>query len=111
MLAIVGGGGKLPLIETITNANWLTLGIIALTSGSGALFMYYYGLKSVKAMDATIYELCFPVSAIVFDYYVNGEMISGIQWLSAIIMIVAIININRRRISRDKPLKPALEKN
>lgn len=79
----------------ITSINWLIFIIIALTTGSGAIFLYYYGLTKVKAMVSTICELFFPISAIIFDYFINGTVLSTVQWVSAIIMVVAIINITK----------------
>lgn len=110
MLIIVISSGKLAQVDRITNINWLIMGIIALTTGSGAIFIYYYGLKNVKAMLATILELCFPVSAIIFDYIFNGEIISAIQWVSAAIMIFAIIMLNKKGTPRIK-LNKTLAKN
>jgi drug/metabolite transporter (DMT)-like permease len=42
---------------------------------------------------ATIAELFFPVSAIFFDYFINGRMLSVVQWIAALIMIFAIIKL------------------
>ncbi len=81
--------------KAMTQHNWLIISIIALTSGSVAIFIYYYGLKKINAMLATIMELFFPITAILLDYLVNGQRLSFIQWLSAAIMIFAIIQINR----------------
>lgn len=109
MLIIVLIGGKLTLIENVTKTNWLIMGIIALTTGSGAIFIYYYGLRSVKAIVATICELCFPISAVVFDYFINGEMISAIQWISAVIMFFAIIMMNKKGTPKVKYTKTLVE--
>lgn len=74
--------------------HWLFFIIIGLTTGSGAIFIYYYGLRRVKAMVATISELLFPVSAIFFDYLVNGNTLSPVQLLSAAVMVFALIKLN-----------------
>ena len=79
---------------TITAQNWLVFIIIAFTTGSGALFLYYWGLKKVKASAATIFELAFPISAIVFDYYVNHNHLTIVQWLAILVMFVAITKIS-----------------
>jgi len=110
MFIVVLSIGKLHRIENITNTNWLIMGIIALTTGSGAIFIYYYGLKNVKAIVATICELCFPVSAVIFDYFINDVRISAIQWISALIMIFAIIMLNKKGTPRVK-LNKTLAKN
>ncbi len=79
-----------------TSLNWIFFLIIAFTTGSGAIFLFYYGLTRIKAIVATICELFFPISAILFDYLINDNKLSVVQWVAAIIMIGAIINLNRR---------------
>jgi drug/metabolite transporter (DMT)-like permease len=39
-------------------------------------------------------ELFFPMSAVIFDYFINGHVLSTVQWISAAVMIFAIINLN-----------------
>ncbi len=93
--------GKISEFNNITTVNWLFFLIIALTTGSGALFLYYYGLNKVKATVSTICELFFPVSAIIFDYFINGHVLSTVQWLSAMVMIFAILKISlNKKIGR-----------
>jgi drug/metabolite transporter (DMT)-like permease len=87
--------GKLNQFCEMDEMNWLIFIIIAFTTGSGAIFLYYYGLNHVKAMLAVMCELFFPISTIVFDYLINGTRLSLVQWLSAALMVFAIININR----------------
>ncbi|MCK5776580.1 MAG: EamA family transporter [Bacteroidales bacterium] len=94
MFLVVLSLGELGGFKDITPNNILILSIISLTTGSGAIFLYYYGLKKVKAIIATIMELFFPMSAVVFDYFINGHVLSPIQWISAAVMIFAIINLN-----------------
>lgn len=94
MFFVVLSMGLLGEFAQVTPRNWLIVGIIAATTGSGAIFLYYYGLKNVKAIIATIMELFFPMSAILFDYFFNGHMLSPVQWVSAGVMIFAIINLN-----------------
>jgi drug/metabolite transporter (DMT)-like permease len=86
--------GKFNEFSNITTTNWLFFLIIALTTGSGALFLYYYGLNKVKAMVSTICELFFPISAIIFDYLINGQVLTPVQWISAAVMIFAILKIS-----------------
>jgi len=94
MLFIVLMNGSLTQYQVTTHQNWLILFIIAFTTGSGALFLFYFGLRKVKAMVATICELLFPVSAILFDYLFNGKVLSPIQWISATILMFAIIKLS-----------------
>ena len=82
-------------LDKTTPQNWLFFIIIGFTTGSGAIFVYYYGLKRVKAMVATISELLFPVSAIFFDYIVNGSYLSPIQYGAAVLMIYSLIKLSK----------------
>ncbi|MDO4589710.1 MAG: EamA/RhaT family transporter, partial [Fusobacterium sp.] len=44
---------------------------------------------------ATICELCFPVSSIVFDFIFNGKFLSPIQFVSAVVMLFSIYKITQ----------------
>ncbi len=94
--------GKFSQFNLITQENWAYFILIALTTGSGAIYLYYFGLTRINAMTATMCELFFPISAILFDYFINGKVLSAVQWVSASIMIFAIIKLNL--------LKPSLNK-
>ncbi len=94
MLVYVLVFGKYSQLVLTDQQHWLFFIIIGLTTGSGAIFIYYYGLRRVKAMVATISELLFPVSAIFFDYLVNGNLLSPVQLVSAAVMIFALIKLN-----------------
>lgn len=89
--------GTLGTFSNVTPRNWLFFFIIALTVGTVAAFLYYFGLNKVKAIVSTICELFFPISAIMFDYIINGKMLSIVQWVSAGIMITAILKISYRK--------------
>ena len=78
-----------------TPKNWLIFIIIALTTGRGAILLYYFGLRYITAKVATMCELCFPISSVVFDYLINGNVLSPVQLFSAGLMILSIIKISR----------------
>jgi len=94
MLAVILVNGNYDQLHQTTPANWLFFVIIGLTTGSGAILLYYYGLKSIQANVSTICELWFPVSTVLFDYLVNGNVLSPMQWVSAGIMVFAIYRIS-----------------
>ncbi len=97
MLGYVLITGKLNEFANVTATNWTYFLIIALTIGTIAAFLYYFGLNKVKAIVSTICELFFPISAILFDYLLNGHMLSPVQWISAALMVTAIVKISYRR--------------
>jgi len=95
MLIFILISGTYSEFQKTTTENWLFFILIGLTTGSGAIFIYYYGLRRVKAIIATISELLFPVSAIVFDYLINGSLLSPVQLISAAVMVFSIIMLNK----------------
>lgn len=94
MFIIMLGFGDFGQINATTRENWFFIALICLTTGSGTMFLYYYGLRHVKATTATISELMFPVSAVFFDYVFNKSILSPIQWVSATVIIYSIFKIN-----------------
>ncbi len=99
MLIIATVGGKYNEFAVTSRSNWIFILIISFTTGSGAIFLYYYGLTRIKAIVSTICELFFPVSAIVFDYIFNGKTLNTVQWIAAGVMIFAIIKLNQPQSS------------
>ena len=77
-------------LPSINSSVWKTLIIIVFTSGAVAMYLYYYGLKKIPASLATLCELAWPVSAIVFDYFFNHNILSSTQILGAVVLIVAV---------------------
>lgn len=94
MLVVVLISGSFDQFALSTSQNWIYFIIIAFTTGSGAIVLYYYGLNKVTAIVATICELFFPISAIILDYFVHDTRLSPIQWISAAIMILSIVRLN-----------------
>ena len=97
MVIFVAINGTYTEFNITTQENWLFFLIIGTTTGSGAIFIYYYGLRRVKAIVATISELLFPISAIIFDYLINDSILSPIQLISAGIMVFALIKLNSKK--------------
>jgi len=91
-LLLVTGRG-LPLAE-VGPTHWALILVIGLTTGSGAIFLYYYGLTRVRAVVSAICELCLPLSAVVLDYWLNGSVLGGWQWLGAILLVTAIMLVS-----------------
>jgi drug/metabolite transporter (DMT)-like permease len=103
MTALIMGGvlllnGKFSQFPLTTTMNWTIFVITGITTGSGAILLYYYGLRHISATVSTICELCFPIATVIFDYVFNKNVLSPIQWVSAALMLVAIyrISMNQR---------------
>lgn len=86
--------GHLSDFDTITVSNWIVLLIIALTTGSGAIMLFYFGLKKVKAIIASLCELMFPITAVILDYFINDLSLQPIQWAAIVVLVLSIIMLN-----------------
>jgi drug/metabolite transporter (DMT)-like permease len=93
-LAYLGASGVGLPLATVTEANWIIILVISLTTGSGAIFLYYWGLTRVKATVATICELCLPLSAVILDYAVNGTRLGAWQIFGGLVLIGSILRIS-----------------
>lgn len=94
MLVIVLASGHIGDFAQVTPRNWLFVALIGLTTGSGAIFLYYYGLRNVKASISTFLELLYPITAVVLDYFVNHTKYSIVQWIAASVMLFSIVMLN-----------------
>ncbi|MFA6353862.1 MAG: EamA family transporter [Candidatus Paceibacterota bacterium] len=77
-------------LPSIQFSVWGTMAVIVFTSGAVAMYLYYYGLKKIPASLATLCELAWPVSAIIFDYFLNHNVLSNTQIVGAVVLILAV---------------------
>lgn len=96
MFFIVTSTGSLntAAFNLITPQQWLTFLLIVFSTGGAAIFLYYYGLKQVKASTSTIAELAFPLSAILLEFVIRGRVLSLSQWVGVIILFIAIYQVS-----------------
>ena len=66
---------------------WRIMILIVLSTGAVALFIYYYGLKNLPASHATVYELTWPLSAVIIDWVVRGRVLSLSQIIGATLIL------------------------
>ena len=69
---------------------WKTIIIIVLSTGMVALFIYYYGLNKIPASHTTLFELFWPLSAVIIDWIKNGEPLSMTQFLGAGMLLSSV---------------------
>lgn len=84
------------LLQSVSSSQWGLLGVIVFTSGAVAIFLYYYGLKRVSASATTILELFWPLSAIILDYAINGNVLSPIQIIAVIVLLFSFYMVVRK---------------
>ena len=75
------------LYSTISNQQWQAIFLIVFTTGTLALFIYYFGLKNIPASHATIFELFWPLSAVLIDWIINEKTLSVMQLIGAIMLL------------------------
>lgn len=95
MLVIIIATQKLSEFSAVGTGQIKTLLIIAVTTGGAAIFIYYWGLKKILASKATIYELGFPVTAVLLDYFINGHIMNAGQWIGTILVVGSMMTLPR----------------
>ena len=96
MFFILISTGESETISQVSIENWKYIFIIVLTTGSIALFIYYYGLNHLPASHVTLYELFWPLSAVAMDWYIYGRVMSVVQLLGAIMLLGSILLLSSK---------------
>ena len=94
MLFVVLLMGEINSVSTVTTDQFYIFLIIAFSTGGTAIFLYYYGLKKITASVAAICELSFPLTAVVLEYFVHGNILGVVQWIGAGVLLVSILRIS-----------------
>jgi drug/metabolite transporter (DMT)-like permease len=100
MLMMVSLNGNLLHVSEVSEPQWIIFMIIAFTSGGTAIFLYYYGLKEISASVATICELAFPLTAVILEYWLHGNILDWAQWLGVILLISSIARVSQLNNNR-----------
>ena len=87
--------GQYEIITEMTLDHWKYILLIVISTGSLALFIYYYGLNHLPASHVTLYELFWPLSAVAMDWYIRGNMMSAVHWMGTALLLGAIILLSR----------------
>lgn len=101
MLIIVLSLSQISHVTDVTNHQWMIFLIIAFTTGGAAIFLYYYGLKSIPASVSAICELAFPLTAILLEYFVHGNMLDMVQWLGVVMLFAGMIKVSQIKIGKN----------
>ncbi len=92
---------SLESVVELTTRQWVLIVVIVLSTGSVALFIYYYGLNHLPASHATIYELFWPLTAVGLDWFIRGRTLNLVQIIGAIVLLTAILLLPRERSIHD----------
>jgi len=87
---VAGQLGSVPEMESL---HWKLLIVIVFTSGAMSMFIYYFGLKRIPASVATIFELVWPLSAVILDFIIHKHSLNVVQYISSAILLLAFFMI------------------
>jgi drug/metabolite transporter (DMT)-like permease len=79
----------------LTQEQWISIIAIVISSGTVALGLYYFGLKFLKASQATIVEMVWPLSAICIDWFIFDKVLTISQLIGAIILLSGVAGVSR----------------
>ena len=86
--------GAAPSLDTVSDMQYATLALIALSTGMVALFIYYKGLRTTPVAVAAIMELAYPVVAVGADYFLYGTILVWSQYLAALVLLFAMYKVS-----------------
>ena len=84
-----------PSLLGVSSGQFGMLGVIAVSTGMVALWLYYRGLKFTQTKVATILELAFPLTGILIDLIVYKNSLAPSQYLAGAILIFIMQRISK----------------
>ena len=93
MLIIMLARGETSGIMQISSNQLFIFLLIIFSTGGPAMFLYYYGLKKIKASLATLCELAFPLTAVMLEYWLRGHSLNLVQWFGVVLLLLSIIRV------------------
>lgn len=71
--------------------------LLAITCSTGlvALLLYYFGLKRVLASRSTLFELIWPLSAMLMGYFAFHEQLTRTQWVGAAGLLITMLSLSK----------------
>ena len=90
-LIVLFATAEFSMVLELKSVQWQKILMIVFSSGSIALAIYYYGLQNLPASHTTIYELAWPLSALLLDWSIRGQLLNATQLLGALILLVSMI--------------------
>lgn len=90
--------GAVPSLATVSDMQYATLALIALSTGMVALFIYYKGLQSTPVAVAAIMELAYPTIAVGVDYVLYGTVLAWSQYLAAFVLLYAMYKVSTLKV-------------
>ena len=87
------------IYSNITYEQWKALLLIVISTGTVALFIYYYGLKKLPASHTTLFELFWPLSAVMIDWIIIRNPLSIPQLSGAVILLASMTILSQEKFN------------
>ena len=101
LIIIIFSGWSI-IYSNISYEQWKSLLLIVISTGTVALFIYHYGLKKLPASHTTLFELFWPLSAVIIDWIIIGNPLSIPQLSGAVILLASMTILSQER-SNERP--------
>ncbi|MBP6945003.1 DMT family transporter [Patescibacteria group bacterium] len=89
--------GKVSSLAQVNLQDLRTLLAITCSTGLVALALYYFGLKRILASHSTLFELFWPLSAMLMGHFVFHEELTNTQWIGAIGLLGSIMHLSKNQ--------------
>jgi drug/metabolite transporter (DMT)-like permease len=90
-------------LTTMTTGSLSSLVCMALLSGLLGMWLYYRGLKRIRAQYATLAEMTFPVFAAVINWVFLDMSLTSYQVIGAFLLVVGNIGLRLKELSSSLP--------
>lgn len=97
--------GAVPL--HVSAAGWLSAGLSGVLYYAAAYWLYLSALRTLPATIAASSFFLIPIFGVATAWVVRDERLSGLQWLGAAIVLVAVLTILRRAAGAPQPAPAA----
>ncbi len=87
VVALQGDFGE---VAVLTGQQWWAVLWLALIPGGAGLLIYYRGLGRTSASAATLAELAFPLTALLYGWVFLGQALNGLQ-LTGVVVLIGVI--------------------
>ena len=93
-LGFVFALGQSSRLAAPTSQQFLTVLVIALSTGLVAMVIYYRGLKHTQARVSTILELFWPISAVFISFFYYRESLTLTQLIGSAVLLFSIYKVS-----------------
>ncbi len=88
---VVGFQGNFGAVGVLSGEQWWAILWLAMIPGGVGLLTYYRGLGRTSASAATLAELAFPLTALIYGWVFLGQTLNWVQMIGVVVLIGVIV--------------------